>query len=719
MPMLGAGGGLGLIQVKNNEQLDREAQEARDRAAALERQSQPAIQSLAAHVKRCWEAAKRAKEPIEQLMLKALRQRAGQYDPAVLADIQADGGNTTFMRLTDEKCNAAESWIEDILLPADDKPWGVSPTPEPELSPQDIEAATAMARQAIALDLQDQFMAQVEQTGIPLTPDQIGQAWDQRLAQAVQSGELDEMVKGQTDKIKAALSVAAKKKEEAMELRMDDKLTEAGWRTALRPIISDIVTFKAGILKGPVPRNKKEIVWGEAGAVPQVEKRVKNEYDRVSPFDIYPAPSSIDVDDGYMIERHRLTRGDLRALLGVRGYDDEAIKAVLTDYGRGGLSNWLSLSSEQERARLEGRELEWNDPEGKIEALQFWGSVQGRMLLEYGLDPADIPDPLDEYQVEVWLIGSHVIKAELNGDYLGRNPYFKASFRDVPGSFWGMGLPEIISDIQDICNAVVRAMCNNMALGSGPMVGVDVGDMPEGETVTELHPRKIFQFNRKATSGASSPIWFFQPEMRLPELIRVYEFFTAEADNKSGVPRYSYGSGQATGALATATGMSMMMSAASRGIKKVVRNIDSGIIEPSVSRLHDFLMLYDPDPAIKGDIKFVARGSSKLVSKEQVQLRRTEALNEVKTDAIAQQIIGPAGYAKLLREWFSGLGFDPDIIPSQEEIERQLQLQAQQQAAMAQAQLPPGQAPAQGQETNPAGDRVGGQDVAQFQGGPQ
>lgn len=78
------------------------------------------------------------------------------------------------------------------------------------------------------------------------------------------------------------------------------------------------------------------------------------------------------------------------------------------------------------------------------------------------------------------LIGNYVIKAEINGDPMGRVPYNFASFRKRNGSIWGAGVPEIIKDSQDACNAAARAMINNMAISSGPQVMVDVSQLPPG-----------------------------------------------------------------------------------------------------------------------------------------------------------------------------------------------------------------------------------------------
>ena len=57
-----------------------------------------------------------------------------------------------------------------------------------------------------------------------------------------------------------------------------------------------------------------------------------------------------------------------------------------------------------------------------------------------------VPDPAQEYDANVWVIGNYVIKAVLNYDPLGQKPYCKTSFIKCPGAFWGKGIPEIIED---------------------------------------------------------------------------------------------------------------------------------------------------------------------------------------------------------------------------------------------------------------------------------
>ena len=65
-----------VLKVVGNEELVK-LEEALIKQQLAERQNQPIILGLADHLRTCWDAARQAKKPIENLMLKALRQRNG------------------------------------------------------------------------------------------------------------------------------------------------------------------------------------------------------------------------------------------------------------------------------------------------------------------------------------------------------------------------------------------------------------------------------------------------------------------------------------------------------------------------------------------------------------------------------------------------------------------------------------------------------------------
>jgi len=363
-------------------------------------------------------------------------------------------------------------------------------------------------------------------------------------------------------------------------------------------------------------------------------------------------------------------------------FDREAVEQALITYGNGGLRELIQ--SDSERNLLEGRNNTLVGTE-IIEGIEFWGPVSGRMLQEWGMDNVE---EFREYEVNVWLVGSYIIKCALNVDPLGRRPYSKAAWEAIPGAFWGLALPEMMRDVQIVCNAAARALANNMGIASGPQVEVSVDRLPDGEDLTKMYPWKIWQTTSDRTGGGQPAVRFFQPNMNAETLLNVYTYFQKVADEVTGVPNYVYGSTNVSGAGRTASGLSMLMEKAAKGIKTAILSLD-GAVSDVLKRLYDHIMIYDPDDTIKGDMQIVPAGVVGTLLKESVQQRRNEFL-QLTANPVDIQIMGPAGRAALLREAAKTLNMDIDqLIPSPEDIKaQQAEQQAMQMMAAQQQQQP-------------------------------
>lgn len=666
--------GYGLIAVASEGQLQAaEAAQAAAEEEARRKQLESLRTSLAAEVHRRWMSAYRHKRNAEDQILKNLRQRNGEYEPDKLAELKQQGSPIIYMMLTSVKCRAAKSWIKDVLA-AEDAPWTIEPTPVSDVPPE-IEA---MVQQRVALEMQ-----RLQAMGFVFgDPSRVADV------QVRMRGKLRDYIQEQ-----------AKAAAERLSKKVKDMLEEGRWSEELAAFVSDVVDFPAGIIKGPVSRKRKRLTWQNGAAA--VIDEVVDEVERVDPLDFYPAPGISDIDQGDCFQRHRLTRAQLHDMIGVEGYNEEAIRAALREYENGNLADWETQSLDSERARANNQETSVFE-DRRIVAIEAWMEVSGQKLIEEGVE--GVTDPDRDYPVCVWLVGRHIIYASLNPDPLGRKPYSKACFEDVPGSFWGKGVPQLIADCQDVCNAAARALVVNMLLASGPQVALDTQSIAPGQPVESIYPWKIWQFNYK-TGETRVPIYFYQPNPMVDALLKVYEQFSRLADDHSGIPAYTYGSANIGGAGRTASGLSMLMNAASKAIKDVISHIDLAIAGV-VRRFAENVMLYNPSPEWSGDIRVIARGASSLMMREQAQIRRIEFLGQT-ANPFDLQIMGIEGRAEVLREVAKSLDMPTNnIVPDRDTLmERQM---LEQQAAMMQQQaaLPPA-----GREADLSGAVAGGADA--------
>jgi hypothetical protein len=666
----------------------RQEKDAADKALA-ERQNQPLILGLSAYLRECWDVAEQAKKPIENKMLQALRQRNGEYEPDKLKDIRAQGGSDIYMMITEVKCRAAESWLRDILLDTGTPPWDIQATPIPDLGPKATK------------EIQDVFANKVLQLV-------------QQYNQAPSPDEMTELRESISQDYRFRILQEAQNRTDKMKLKIQDQFAQGGWANSFNDFITDLVTQPAAFVKGPIVRRQRYLSWetDESGrTVAKPSERIAPEYERVDPFRIYPEPGITNINEGYLFEHHPLSRMDLADLIGVPGYDDDAIRKVL-DIGNG--QSWVSEDVQLLKDEQERKYYSYMRPTEVFDALEFWGKVSGKMLIEWGLTEEEVPDEAREYDCNVWLVGDYVIKAVLNYDPLGEKPYAKTSFIKCPGAFWGKGIPEIIEDLQNVCNAAARALVNNMGISSGPQVEVNLERIPPNEDITQIYPWKIWQTTNDPVGSSAPAVRFTQPEDNATTLMAVYEKFSKMADDHSGIPAYMYGDLNVQGAGRTSSGLSMLMGAAGKGIRQVVMHIDSDVIKPIVQRQFVYNMRYDEDESIKGDAQVVAKGAVNLAIKETVNVRRIEFLNATANE-IDMSIIGKDGRAAILREIAKGLQMPTeDVIPSREkesmngraQLKAAMAAQKQQQAAPTPTQ--PDGSPKGGMDGNVVSNRVSG-----------
>lgn len=657
--------GVGVLRVVPPAALEKQIQ-AQDKArveAEEAKLSEVVEDNLARHIRMRFEMMKNHRTDAmagwDERLLSALRAFNGQYDAQKLAEIKKFGGSEVYARLIAMKCRGASSLLRDVYL-TPDKPWGIDPPADPDVDPNILQSIA----QLVQVEVQT-----LTSGGMPIDPGMIRDRTMQLIAGARQA-----------EKKQAA------KRAQLAEDKIEELLETGNFYKAMAEFLVDLPLFPFACIKGPVVRIVPTVKYGPDGAA-TVQQLPKLFWQRTSPFDIWWTPGVNDIEDAEVIERTRLTRTDLNDLLDLPGYNHENIRKVLDEYGRGGLvDDWDSTDSE--RAANESRENPRLNRSGLITCLEYHGNVQGRMLLEYGLDKDKVPDELRDYAVQCWLIGRYVIKVQFSPSPRKRHPYCITSFEKVPGTPVGNGLPDILADIQDVANATLRALVNNLSIASGPQVVINTDRLAPGHDAEDLYPWKRWHMMSDPMGNVSQqPVSFFQPTSNAQELLQVYKEFNNIADELSAIPKYQTGSGASGGAGRTAAGLAMLMGNASKILQTVAANIDRDILTPLLDNLFDMLMLTDTTGMLRGDEAIRVMGVNVAVQRETQRSRQLEFL-QITANPIDSQIVGPKGRAVILRSVAQTIGLPgEDIVPTEDEIAKQQQMAEQQQAQQA-AEIP-------------------------------
>ena len=415
-------------------------------------------------------------------------------------------------------------------------------------------------------------------------------------------------------------------------------------------------------------------------------------WERVSPFDIYWTPGVSNIEDANIIQRGRLTRAEINTLLDLPGYIQSEVRAVLEEYGRGGIAdNWDQTDSE--RAVLEGREDPRFNQSGMISYLEFQGNAQGQFLIDMGMDPATIPDPLRDYYVNCWLIGRHIIKVQQIPSPRKRHQYYVTSFEKTPGNPCGNGLPDLLADISSVMNATLRALVNNLSISSGPQVVINDDRLGDGENGEDMYPWKRWHTKSDPFgNNTEKAVEFFNPASNATELLSVYAAFSSMADEASAIPKFMTGSPPAGGLGRTASGLSMLMQNSSKILQTVASNIDIDVIDPVINSLMDMVMLTDQTGLLTGEEKAKVMGVKVAQQRETQRARQLEFL-QMTANPIDMQIIGPKGRAQVLRNVATEIGLSGEnIVPSDammDQKQRQAEALAQQQGQVGHSMGPP------------------------------
>ena len=587
----------------------------------------------------------------EHRWLKAYRNYRGLYDKHI--KFRESEKSKVFVKITKTKVLAAFGQLVDVVFGTGKFPIGVRETKMPEgvseyahLDTQNpspgIETSIPQEEEVI----ENPFDVGFEGDGKTLKPGatfSAGKFLEEEAAEILSEGPspIPEQIE-----IKPAQRSARR-----MEKLIHDQIEESNGSSEIRNALLESALLGTGIVKGPFNFNKTLNRWdeGEDGerAYSPVDVRVPR-IEFVSVWDFFPDPAATNIDEcEYVFHRHKLNKSQLRALRKMPYFDSDAIRECLM----------MGANYEDKYYDTQLRDEENDQAYGsdKYEVLEYWGIMDAEYMREAGVDVPDSIDDLDEVQVNAWICNGKLLRVVVNPFTPHRLPYHSFPYERNPYSFFGIGVAENMDDAQQIMNGHARMAIDNLALSGSLVFDVDESALVGGQSM-EIYPGKIF---RRQAGMPGQAIHGLKFPNTSTENMMMFDKFRQLADEQTGIPSYSHGQTGVQSMTRTASGMSMLLGAASLNIKTVVKNLDDFLLKPLGEAYFQWNMQFmEGKLGIEGDLEINAMGTNSLMQKEVRSQRLTMFLQTAQSPAIAPFV----KISKLVSELAYSLDLDPEEI---------------------------------------------------------
>ena len=619
--------------------------------------------------------SERARQSDEDRWLEAFHNYRGQYYKNV--QFREHEKSRVFVKVTKTKVLAAYGQLVDVLFSANKFPISVEETKVPEgvseyahLNPvgenlqnsgPSIEGGADQSQPSMSPEQMSLVGFEGDGRELPKGATFTGLQEDKEFLGSLK-GELgDEAVKEgsaplpEMAQIRPATTLARR-----MEKLIHDEIDESSGSQELRNAIFESVLLGTGIIKGPFTFNKTlhRYVKNEDGTRSYQPEQVKvPRLEFVSAWDFYPDPNAKTIEEcEYVVHRHKLNKNQLRDLLDRPFFDKEAVLETLQDG-----PNYRNRTFEtQIKAEDDSNTTETD----RFEVLEFWGCVDKKVLEDAQIPVPEGMDDEKEMQINAWVTENRVLRMVVNPFKPYRIPYNAFPYEKNPYSFFGIGVPENMKDAQQIMNGHARMAIDNLALSGSLVFDVDESALVAGQNM-DVYPGKIF---RRQAGMPGQAIHGLKFPNTSTENMMMFDKFRQLADESTGIPSYSHGQTGVQSMTRTASGMSMLLSAANLNIKTVVKKLDDFLLKPLGEAYFQWNMqFYEGDLAIEGDLEVKATGTSSLMQKEVRSQRLTMFLQSVQNPSIAPFVKIP----ELIKELAYTLDLDPETVindPNEAEI---------------------------------------------------
>jgi hypothetical protein len=596
----------------------------------------PQAGEIVQFVKEKYNKAETARQLDEERWIQAYRNYRGIYGPDV--QFTSTERSQVFVKVTKTKVLAAYGQIADVLFGGNKFPITIDPTKLPEGIEEVVNFETnPEIRKAVA---------EQPDTMEELLPGETYQEYQERLgAMKAKLAPIMDDVKPGTNGSPTSVQIypaeiAAKK----MEKKIHDQLEESHAKKHLRAAAFEAALFGTGIMKGPFAIDKEYPNWNDEGEYSPVFKTIP-QTSSVSIWNFYPDPDAATMEEAeYVVERHKMSRSQLRSLKNRPYFRENAIDNALSlgeSYNKEWWEHVMEDNTEQDHA-------------DRFEVLEFWGFVDTEIIKNQGVEIPEELEDSEQVSVNTWVCNGQVLRLVMNPFTPAYIPYFAAPYEMNPYSIFGVGIAENMDDTQTLMNGFMRMAVDNAALSGNLLIEIDETNLVPGQDLS-VYPGKVFRRQGGAPGQAIFGTKF--PNVS-NENMQMFDKARVLADESTGFPSFAHGQTGVSGVGRTASGISMLMSAANGSIRNVVKNIDDYLLAPLGKAFFNFNMQFNYDKETKGDLEVKARGTESLMANEVRSQRLMQFMQVVSNPALAPF----ARMDYIVREIAKSMDLDPDKV---------------------------------------------------------
>lgn len=572
----------------------------------------------------------------EHRWLDAKRNYRGEYSEASLSNLSEDACKV-FVKITKTKVLAAYGRITEVLFSTGKFPIVIDPANSPE----------GVAQTLVDVPEGAESIYGYPDDGSELLPGASSTSLASMLDKKYSKGNF---VEGNSNIPEIPEIYPAEEAAKLLDKEIKDQLNSTNATRALRAMIFEMVLLGHGVLKGPFNRNK-EIPFWERDEVSKTSKYVPIQelspgVSAVSVWNFYPDPTSTSVEEAeWVIERHILNRSQFRKLGDQPYFRKNNIRRCL-ERGPNHQFQWYETFLDDSNTETDNKC--W-------EVLEYWGSMDYELAKEAGLDLDLDWDSLDHVQVNAWICGDQILRLVINPFEPERKPYLACPYEEQPYQFWGIGVAENMNDSQEMMNGSARMAVDNLKLAGNLVFEIDESALVNGESM-EIYPGKIF---RRDMGGPNQAIYAHKFPNTTQENMYIFDRFRQFADEETGIPSYSHGSQGAQAMTRTASGMSMLMGAASSNIKAVIENIDDYVLAPLGRAMYTWNMQFNYREEFNVGLEVKAKGTASLMQKEVRSQRLTAFVQMAASNPATAPLIK---WHEIISQYAETMDIDPSKI---------------------------------------------------------